>query len=67
MSNNTTAYRVGAQLNLGIDVPKIAQPVSNIRIQHGRTPFRPYRVNQLGLFPMEMEALLPADHLVFFV
>lgn len=67
MSSNITAYRVGAQLGLGIDVPKNAQPMSNTRVDSGRTRFRPYQVKQLGLFPTELEALLPEDHFVFFV
>jgi transposase len=66
MSTNITACSVGAQLSLGIDIPKDAL-VNATPVQNGRRLFRPYQVNQLGLFPLEMEALLPEDHLVFFV
>lgn len=67
MSNNITAYRTAAQLGLGIDVPKNSELKSRHQVQQGRVRFRPYQVNQLGLFPVEMDALLPEDHLVFFV
>jgi len=67
MSSNITGYRTGAQLGLGIDVLKNVQSASERQVQPGRVRFRPYQVKQLGLFPVELDALLPEEHLVFFV
>lgn len=67
MSSNSTGYRAGAQLSLGIDVPKNVQAASRTRVRNGRTRFRPYQEKQLGIFPVELEGMLPEDHLVFFV